>query len=97
MKVEIKEFLGNRENLKLKKIAFLCSRKIPASVVLKCYDWAIEQREKGNCVISGLISLRTGGAPRCGRRIPAGNTGEKYSRVPCSVSRSTPNVRESTS
>jgi hypothetical protein len=25
-------------------------------VVLKCYDWAIEQREKGNCVISGFHS-----------------------------------------
>ena len=24
----------------------------PASVVLKCYDWAIERREQGNCVIS---------------------------------------------
>jgi len=40
----------------LRKIAFLCSREIPASVVLKCYDWAIEQREKGNCVISGFHS-----------------------------------------
>jgi hypothetical protein len=25
-------------------------------VVLKCYDWAIEQREKGVCVISGFHS-----------------------------------------
>lgn len=25
-------------------------------MVLKCYDWAIEQREKGNCVISGFHS-----------------------------------------
>jgi hypothetical protein len=47
---------GNTELLKLHKTAFLCSRKIPASVVLKCYDWAIEQREKGNCVISGFHS-----------------------------------------
>lgn len=23
---------------------------------MKCYDWAIEQREKGNCVISGFHS-----------------------------------------
>jgi len=38
------------------KTAFLCSRKITASAVLKCYDWAIEQREKGNCVISGFHS-----------------------------------------
>lgn len=48
--------LGNTELLKLHKTAFLCSRKIPASVVLKCYDWAIEQREKGNCVIGGFHS-----------------------------------------
>ena len=47
---------GNTELLKLHKTAFLCSRKVPASAVLKCYDWAIEQREKGNCVISGFHS-----------------------------------------
>ena len=23
---------------------------------MKCYDWAIEQREKGNCIISGFHS-----------------------------------------
>jgi predicted Rossmann fold nucleotide-binding protein DprA/Smf involved in DNA uptake len=48
--------LGNIELLKLHKTAFLCSREIPVSVVLKCYDWAIEQREKGNCIISGFHS-----------------------------------------
>ena len=48
--------LGNIALLNLPKIAFLCSRKIPASVVLKCYDWAIEQRESGACVISGFHS-----------------------------------------
>ena len=48
--------LGNTELLKLRKTAFLCSREIPASVVLKCYDWAIEQRDKGNCIISGFHS-----------------------------------------
>ena len=52
----IKESLGNTDLLKLPKTAFLCSRQVPASVVLKCYDWAIEQREKGNCVISGFHS-----------------------------------------
>lgn len=49
-------YKGNIELLKLHKTAFLCSRKVPASVVLKCYDWAIEQRETGNCVISGFHS-----------------------------------------
>ncbi|NLD37039.1 MAG: DNA-binding protein [Desulfatiglans sp.] len=48
--------LGNRDILKLHKTAFLCSRDIPASIVLKCYDWAIEQRDKGACVISGFHS-----------------------------------------
>ena len=47
---------GNIEILKLPKTAFLCSRNIPASAILKCYDWAIEQRDKGNCVISGFHS-----------------------------------------
>jgi predicted Rossmann fold nucleotide-binding protein DprA/Smf involved in DNA uptake len=53
---EIVDYKGNFELLKLKKTAFLCSRRIPASVVLKSYDWAIEQREKGNCIISGFQS-----------------------------------------
>lgn len=50
------EHIGNIELLKLPKTAFLCSRKVPASIVLKCYDWAIEQREAGNCIISGFHS-----------------------------------------
>lgn len=54
--MKIKEQIGNKELLQLNKTAFLCSRKMPASVVLKCYDWAIEQREKGNCIISGFHS-----------------------------------------
>lgn len=48
--------LGNKELFKLHKTAFLCSREIPASVVLKCYDWAIEQRDQGNCIVSGFHS-----------------------------------------
>jgi predicted Rossmann fold nucleotide-binding protein DprA/Smf involved in DNA uptake len=52
----IKESHGNTDLLKLTKTAFLCSRQVPASVVLKCYDWAIEQREQGVCVISGFHS-----------------------------------------
>ncbi len=54
--MDIIKHIGNIELLKLHKTAFLCSRKIPASIVLKCYDWAIEQREQGNCVISGFHS-----------------------------------------
>lgn len=54
--IDIKELIGNTGFLKLHKTAFLCSRKVPASIILKCYDWAIEQREAGNCVISGFHS-----------------------------------------
>lgn len=52
----IYDFIGNSELLKKRKSAFLCSRTIPASVVLKYYDWAITQREAGNCVVSGFHS-----------------------------------------
>jgi hypothetical protein len=52
----IKELIGNKDLLTLPKTAFLCSRKVPASIVLKCYDWAIAQREVGNCIISGFHS-----------------------------------------
>jgi len=48
--------IGNGELLKLPKNVFLCSRKVPASIVLKCYDWAIEQRNQGTCIISGFHS-----------------------------------------
>lgn len=54
--INIKEYIGNKELLTLKKTAFLCSRKVPASIILKCYDWAIQQREEGNCIISGFHS-----------------------------------------
>jgi predicted Rossmann fold nucleotide-binding protein DprA/Smf involved in DNA uptake len=54
--IEIRELIGNKELLQLPKTAFLCSRKVPANVVLKCYDWAIAQREAGNCIISGFHS-----------------------------------------
>lgn len=54
--IEVKDYIGKLELMKLPKIAFLCSRKVSANAVLKCYDWAIEQREKGNCVISGFHS-----------------------------------------
>ena len=56
MIMEIVDHIGNLELLKLQKTAFLCSRDITASVVLKCYDWAITQREQGNCIISGFHS-----------------------------------------
>lgn len=54
--MEIIDHIGNQELLKLEKTAFLCSRDIPASIVLKCYDWAISQRNLGNCIIGGFHS-----------------------------------------
>ena len=54
--LEIIAYLGNTDLLKLPKTAFLCSRQVPAGVVLKCYDWAIAQREAGRCIISGFHS-----------------------------------------
>jgi hypothetical protein len=50
------EFQGNNQLLDLYKTAFLCSRVVPATIVIKCYDWAIAQREAGKCVISGFHS-----------------------------------------
>jgi len=48
--------LGDVNILKLYKIGFFCSRKVPANIILKAFDWAVEQREKGNCIISGFHS-----------------------------------------
>lgn len=50
------EIIGNSDILNIPKTAFLCSRNISASAVLKCYDCSIAQREAGNCVISGFHS-----------------------------------------
>lgn len=50
------EYVGNKQLLGVHKTAFLCSRHVPASIVLKCYDWAIAQRKRRGCVISGFHS-----------------------------------------
>jgi hypothetical protein len=50
------EMLGNTDIWKLPKTAFLCSRKVPAAQVLKCYDWAIAMRDAGQCVMLGAHS-----------------------------------------
>ncbi|MBF0343817.1 MAG: DNA-processing protein DprA [Nitrospirae bacterium] len=47
---------GNMELLNLHKVAFLCSRKCPERIVIRSYEWAIEQRQKGVCIISGFHS-----------------------------------------
>jgi len=49
-------YLGNSKILNEYKVGFLCSRKVPANIILKTYDWAIEQRDKGVCIVSGFHS-----------------------------------------
>lgn len=50
------EYLGNKELLKLRKTAFLASSTISSDTVLRCYDWATEKRNQGECVVSGFSS-----------------------------------------
>ncbi|HQF42082.1 MAG TPA: hypothetical protein PK073_04140 [Ignavibacteriaceae bacterium] len=50
------DYFGNKTILNQYKIGFLCSRKVPANIILKTYDWAIEQRDKEICVVSGFHS-----------------------------------------
>jgi len=47
---------GNKDILNQNIIAFLCSQKCPAHIVLKSYDWAKEQRENGQCIVCGIHS-----------------------------------------
>ncbi len=49
-------YLGNKDILQQHKVAFFCSQKCPSHLILKSYDWAIEQRDKGVCIISGFHS-----------------------------------------
>jgi predicted Rossmann fold nucleotide-binding protein DprA/Smf involved in DNA uptake len=49
-------YMGNINALNLVKVAFLSSRQISSDAVLKCLDWATEQRNKGVCVMSGFHS-----------------------------------------
>ena len=55
-KKAIMKHMGNNQLLELPKTAFLCSRHVPASIILKCYDWAIGQRNGNGCIISGFHS-----------------------------------------
>ncbi len=50
------KYLGDKKILDTYKVGFLCSRKVPAQIILPTYDWAIEQRDKGVCVVSGFHS-----------------------------------------
>lgn len=48
--------LGNTSLLELSKTAFFCSRKMSSLGIMRSYDWATEQRDKGQCVVSGFQS-----------------------------------------
>lgn len=48
------DYLGNRDLLVLPKTAFLASSTIPTDMVLRCYDWAQQMGQEGQCVISGI-------------------------------------------
>lgn len=50
------EYLGNKDLLRLKKVAFLASNTISSRTVLKVYDWATDMRNRGECVVSGFCS-----------------------------------------
>jgi hypothetical protein len=50
------DHLGNLSLWQLHKTTFLCSRKVPAAQVLKCYDWAVAMRDAGRCVMLGAHS-----------------------------------------
>lgn len=56
MKKQELYFKGNKELLDHPKTAFFCSRNTPATVISKSYDWAIDQKNKENCIISGFHS-----------------------------------------
>jgi hypothetical protein len=48
--------LGNTALLQLPKTAFFCSRDYPPAIEQPTYVWALEQRYRGVCVISGFHS-----------------------------------------
>ena len=56
MKDEKITYLGNPSLLNLSKTAFMASSTIPLDMVLRCYDWAVNMRDEGCCVISGFSS-----------------------------------------
>lgn len=49
----IVDSIGNPTLLETNAVAYLCSRKYPASIVLKSYDWAREMRDAHRTVIIG--------------------------------------------
>jgi hypothetical protein len=50
------KYLGDKNILNNHKKGFLSSRKCPAEVVFKSYEWAKKQRAQGNCIVCGSHS-----------------------------------------
>lgn len=50
-------YVGNKDFLELPKTAFFSSRNINPLSLIRCYDWATEQRKAGRCIISGFHSM----------------------------------------
>ncbi len=50
------QYLGNKELLNKKLIAFLSSTTIATDKVLACYDWATNLSNQTDCVVSGFQS-----------------------------------------
>ncbi len=47
-------YLGNKKLLDLHKTAFLCSRTVISSAVLRSYDWAMQLNVEQTVVVSGF-------------------------------------------
>lgn len=58
-------YSGNREILKLPKLAFFCSRSCPGKIILQVQEYANRLKEKGTCVISGFHTPVEKEALRC--------------------------------
>lgn len=51
------QMIGNASLLDLPdKVAFLASRRVAPQDVMRCYDWATDVRDKGQCIMSGFQS-----------------------------------------
>ena len=48
--------IGDARLLNSRKVAFLSSRRVHPSAVMKSYDWATKVRDSGVCVIGGFQS-----------------------------------------
>ena len=50
------EYWGNKELLTLPKVGFLAASSVPSAKVIRCYDWAVQQADRKQCVVSGFSS-----------------------------------------